>query len=38
MTSLTEIWFVYFITDLAVAFSLNSNLQTEIEGVGRLTA
>jgi len=38
MTSLTSIVFVYFVTDLAVALSLNRNLQTEIERVGHLTA
>ena len=38
MTSLTEILFVYFVPNSAVAFPLQSNLQTEIERFGRLAA
>jgi len=37
MTSLTYILWVYFITDMAFALSLNSNWQIEIECIGRLT-
>ena len=33
MTSLTEIYLVYFVTNLAFALSLNSHLQIEIECV-----
>jgi hypothetical protein len=38
MTSLTLILSLYFVTNLAVAFSLHSNLQTEIVHAGYLTA
>jgi len=38
MTSLTEIWLVYFITNLGFALSLNSHPQIEIECFGRFSA
>jgi hypothetical protein len=37
MTSLTYILLVYFVTNLAVAFSHDSNLQAGIDRFGRLT-
>jgi len=38
MTSVTGRLFVYFVTNIAFAFSLNSYWQTEIELIGCLTA
>jgi len=38
MTSLTEIFFVSIVTNIALAFSLNSNRQTQIAYIGLLTA
>jgi hypothetical protein len=38
MTSLTEILLPHFITNIALALSLNSHLQNKIERDGRLTA
>jgi hypothetical protein len=37
MTSLTLILLVYFVSNLAVAFSLDSNLQAVIDHIGWLT-